>query len=145
MSATLTRNVHPQEALLLPSVEASPFTQRADVILGMLRHDCRFHGICKIVDTDTETSGRGCDGPRVRASLLRSHPNFASLLIPRGQLSPGAEAYHFGRPTLRCHRPTRLPPRPGVTGRPTRYLRPGAYPIVHTDKHYLIHFPLGNY
>jgi len=135
------------EQLISSVREKAPHRRtRVDVVLGMPKHDCRFHGICRVEASGTIPNSEGCSfcGEMVAGWLLRPEPNFCVLLIERRTLATEREAYHFNRNHIEVAEPLDVT-NFYSTGSDKRYLlRNGAYQLRKTRNHYVIQLPLYN-
>lgn len=120
--------------------------RRAAVVLGMPKHKCRFHGICRIEEYPLNKQSVGCDGPDVVPGwLLRPEPNFCVLLMERGRLPKERESYHFSRTRIRLGISQELSAFYRPKNGQRLYLRRGAYSLQLTPDHYLVQLPLGTH
>ncbi|MFK8162268.1 MAG: hypothetical protein AB8H12_07360 [Lewinella sp.] len=127
-------------------VKAPHRRTRVDVVLGMPKQDCRFHGICRVEASGTISDSGDCSfcGEMVAGWLLRPEPNFCVLLIERRTLAIEREAYHFNRNRIEVAEPLDVTSFYSM-GTDKRYLlKNGAYRLRKTRNHYVIHLPLYN-
>jgi hypothetical protein len=121
---------------------------RVEVALGMPKHDCKFHGICKIDARNSMPSvTTGC---RREDNLLRDgvmridlESARAALVIRIGQLAPELEQYHFGRERLRVWEPVAIQDYLPKGLEDDRYILPGAYQLIRGKTHYTVRLRLG--
>lgn len=117
---------------------------RAEIVLGMPKHDCRFHGICRVEapGAGSAFAGKPCYGETVVGWLLRPEPNYCILLIEKGSLAEDREFYHFARACMEVSQPL------DVSGfypehRGKKYLlRSGEYPMQSARDYYAIRLPV---
>lgn len=127
---------------------SSQLDLRVEVALGMPKHDCKFHGICKI---NLHQAAAGViTGCRREDNLLRDgmlHINLdrgqAALVIRIGQLAPELEQYHFARERLRVWEPLPVADYLPASLNDDRYILPGAYQLIRSNTHYTVRFRLG--
>ncbi|MEO0733145.1 MAG: hypothetical protein AAFZ52_09940 [Bacteroidota bacterium] len=107
---------------------------RADIVLGMPKHDCRFHGICRIEPLGT-TGPTAID--RVTAWLVLPALDRCLFVILRNQLSEARESYHFSQEYLELHACQSLRDigGPAFAG---KVLQSGRYPLCATPDHYYL-------
>lgn len=118
--------------------------RRADVILGMPAHDCRFHGICRIEECGTSpvVSQCACKNEKVTGWFLRPQFNHCVILIKKGTLSLSREKYHFARSDLLLSEPVDVTPFCNKKGDKQFFLRKGEYPLRSTKDFYVLSIPL---
>lgn len=124
------------------------FDQRVEVALGMPKHDCKFHGICKIELRDNKpgvTTGCRREGNLLRDGMMRIDliSGRAALIIRIGQLAPELEQYHFGRERLRVWEPIAISEYLPDGMDDERYILPGAYQLIRGKTHYTVRLRLG--
>ncbi|MTB50744.1 hypothetical protein [Lewinella sp. W8] len=118
------------------AVPASPHRIRVDVILGMPKHDCRFHGICKIDEEGKNNSPYLGPGDFISGWLIPYNES-CCLLLEGSQLSATREAYHFDRDCITLSAPVQIGHLPISDYCGENYLLPGDYPLHHVPPYYL--------
>jgi len=120
--------------------------RRVDVILGMPRHNCRFHGICKIEEHSISPlpTPDVCNN-KVAGWLLRPGVSYCILLIEKGTLNASFEAYHFARRKIEVSQPVDVTPFYNEKGGRKFFLRGGKYPLRTTKDFYVLSLPLTNH
>jgi len=121
---------------------------RVEVALGMPKHDCKFHGICKIdakYDQPEVTTGCRREDNLLRDGVMRIdlESGRAALIIRIGQLAPELEQYHFGRERLRVWEPIAIQDYLSQDIRDDRFILPGAYQLIRGKTHYTVRLRLG--
>lgn len=122
--------------------------QRVEVALGMPKHDCKFHGICKIELLERKPAViTGCrrEDNLLRDGMMRIdlQGGRAALIIRVGQLAPELEQYHFGRERLRVWEPIPINDYLPDNVSDNRYILPGAYQLIRSKTHYTLRLRLG--
>lgn len=140
----------PQRALRLspdPDI-ALPAPITVEVVLGMPKHDCKFHGICRMEPLPVNPNLKvGCE--RDDATLVRGtlHPvngaGGALLRFATGQLNEQAERYHFNRRRLRVWEPLDLADVCPDFSPNQAFVLPGAYQLAIRDGHYYLRLRFG--
>lgn len=115
---------------------ATPHRIRVDVILGMPRHDCRFHGICKIDEEGKRNAPYLGPGDFVTGWLM-PYENSCCLLLEGDQLPPIHRAYHFDRDSISLSAPVHIGHLPINDYCRGDYLLPGDYPMHHVPPYFL--------
>lgn len=71
---------------------------RVDITLGMARHDCRFHGICRL-DVDEQHSKIPSlpECGKVRGWLFVPHPEYCLICFDSRTMRVHCRKFHFGR------------------------------------------------
>lgn len=115
---------------------AAPHRIRVDVILGMPKHDCRFHGICKIDEEGKRSSPYIGPGDYVTGWLIPFN-NCCCLLFEGDQLPSSRESYHFDRENISLSAPVQIGHLPISDYCSENYLLPGDYPLHHVPPYYL--------
>jgi hypothetical protein len=110
----------------------------------MLRHNCRFHGICRVDPPGVTASSPVplCHGESVAGWLLRPKPGYCVLLIESGQLGGDEEQYHFARPSMEIGHSLDVSAFYGVGGGKKYWLGAGAYRLRKLKGHYAIRLPI---
>ncbi len=121
---------------------------RVEVALGMPKHDCKFHGICKInarAAKPAVTTGCRREDNLLRDGIMRIDLSTAraALIIRIGQLAPELEQYHFGRERLRVWEPIAIQDYLTDDIIDDRYILPGAYQLIRGKTHYTVRLRLG--
>ena len=121
---------------------------RVEVALGMPKHDCKFHGICKISTCDARpvvTTGCRREDNLLRDGVMRIdlESGRAALIIRIGQLAPELEQYHFGRERLRVWEPVAIQDYLPNNIEDSRFILPGAYQLIRGKTHYTVRLRLG--
>lgn len=142
MSVTITNHLAPKCLTTITGL-ALQRAKRVEVVLGMPRHDCRFHGICKIEQQREASEASGCGCPDiVPAWLLRPEPNYCVLMLWRGRLPKEREAYHFARQRTELYDSLNISGLYGQLGAGELHLRRGSYSIRKTKDYYVLYLPV---
>lgn len=110
-----------------------------DIVLGMPKHQCRYHGICAITRHRAAVPiSHQTNCPTVRGCLIQPHPDFCLLGFDRKSISAKADAYHFKRKTFTinedvCISQVFKPPQSG-----SLHLTAGRYQIEKNADYYLL-------
>lgn len=121
--------------------------QKADVVLGMPRHNCRFHGICRIEAYGAYNAKKpgGCKAESIPGWLLRPEPGYCILLIEKGVLLPSRERYHFDRQEIEISQPLNVTHFFAQNGEKNYFLPKGHYPLQSARGYYTMYLPLTNH
>jgi hypothetical protein len=142
MSAIITNHLAPKCLTTITGLSLQR-AKRVEVVLGMSKHDCRFHGICRVekYQEGGDASECGCHDA-VPAWLLRPEPNYCVLMLWRGRLPKEREAYHFSRKRLELCNALNISGLYGTQDAGELHLRRGSYSIRRTKDYYVLYLPV---
>lgn len=110
-----------------------------DIVLGMPKHECRYHGICRLEKRDVvnQVSKTTCCNAAT-GQLFFPFPAFCLLTVNKESMNKDTMFYQFGREVFAIQEGVSLPSFDAASTDDHWYLKPGYYPIQETEKQFML-------
>lgn len=116
---------------------------RVDILFGMPRYNCRYHGICKLdVDESDFRQPAPLSCGRGKGWLLLPHPAYALLCVDKRQLTVATREFHFSGSYFELPEAVPFGPDLAARFRVDHYLQAGRYRIMDKDTVFSVLFEL---